>query len=172
MREHTYESHLFVPHPFGSLPFPTLPLFTSLFLSFLPTLILPCPSLFHLPAILFSSAGTRRSEKEGGLRERVSFISLGAVLSRRGRSSAGFFMSLLARREILSVLHNYASNRATALSRPLSPHWQSGPLRSLGLEVLILHRLSPRISTFSLAAKPRLREKRTATERLDTLSSS
>lgn len=50
----------------------------------------------------------------------------------RGLSSAGFFASLLARREILSVLYDY-SNRATVPLVVLS--LSSKAVRLLGLEV-------------------------------------
>lgn len=44
----------------------------------------------------------------------------------RARSSAGFFASLLARREILPVLHNYAGSNVAATLVPLSASKASG----------------------------------------------
>lgn len=49
----------------------------------------------------------------------VSFIFHGARFVKRIRSSTGSFASLLARREILPVLHNYAA--ATLVSQPKQP---------------------------------------------------
>lgn len=101
---------------------------------------LPLPFIFHprskvsTPSIrspFLSHLPTSRGDDEvrqRGRCTRVSFISLRGCFVERGRSSAGFFMSLLARREILSVLYNYRTRTG-----PQLPTGEA--VRSPGLEV-------------------------------------